>query len=63
MGGLQDKEQSILEMVSELDEENREAPEFQKVIKLAKQRLKDQERRQTAPSTMCFVTKFILASA
>ena len=51
MGGLQDKEQSILEMVSELDEENREAPEFQKVIKLAKQRLKDQERRQTATET------------
>lgn len=48
---LKDKERSILEMVAELDEENREAPEFQKVIRLAKNQLKEHERREVESKT------------
>ena len=48
---FKEKERSILEMVAQLDEENREAPEFVKVIKLAKTRLKEQERREVESTT------------
>lgn len=51
LGSLKDKERSVLEMVAQLDEENREAPEFQRVIKLAKARLKEQEKREVETST------------
>eukprot|EP00435_Cladocopium_sp_Y103_P036593 s312_g9.t1 len=50
-GGLKEKERSVLEMVAELDEENREAPEFVKVVKLAKSRLKEQETKATVAET------------
>jgi hypothetical protein len=55
MGGLKDKEREVLEMVSELDEENREAPEFQKIIKLAQSRLKEMEKRQIVSTTKTMV--------
>eukprot|EP00435_Cladocopium_sp_Y103_P051613 s1468_g16.t1 len=51
MGGLKDKERSVLEMVSELDQENREAPEFQKMIKLAQSRLKEMEKKEIVSKT------------
>ena len=55
MGGLKDKEREVLEMVSELDEENREAPEFQKIIKLAQSWLKEMEKRQIVSTTKTMV--------
>ena len=51
LSGLKDKEREILEMVAQLDEENREAPEFQRLINLAKNRLKEQEKREVESST------------
>ena len=41
---LSDREQDILQFVGELDHENKEAPEFQRIAKLAKQKLKEFER-------------------
>ena len=48
---LGDKEKEILQMVSELDEENRSAPEFQRVIKLAKNQLRQTEAEEVATKT------------
>ena len=44
-------ERTVLRMVAELDEENREAPEFMKVVKLAKSKLKEQETKETVTET------------
>lgn len=44
---LGDKEQDILEMVGELDEENKECPEFKRIAHLAKQKLKEMEKVAT----------------
>ena len=41
---LSDREQDILKLVGELDQENREAPEFQRIARLAKQKLKEFEK-------------------
>ena len=45
------EERSVLKMVAELDEENREAPEFMKVVQLAKSRLKEKEAKETVAET------------
>eukprot|EP00435_Cladocopium_sp_Y103_P030134 s322_g7.t1 len=43
---LNEDEQKILDYVAELDEENRECPEFKKVAKLAKQELHNCQREK-----------------
>ena len=43
---LKDQEKAILEMVAQLDEENRDCPEFKRVAKLAHQQLKQREKSE-----------------
>ena len=41
---LSDREQDIVRFVGELDHENKEAPEFQRIARLAKQKIKELEK-------------------
>ena len=45
---LRDSEKEVLKYVSELDSENKEAPEFIRVAKLAQQKLKEKEKGELA---------------
>lgn len=57
---LGDQEKSLLEWVAEMDEENREAPEFQRVIKLAKQKIKTQEEARIQSETRKLVEQEVV---
>lgn len=54
---LGDKEKEILAWVSELDEENRNAPEFLRIIKLAKEKLQQTSEEKVAAETRKTVEK------
>ena len=60
---LGDKEKEILEWVSQLDEENREAPEFKRIVKLAKNQIKEQETSNVIEETRKLLEKEYKRSA
>lgn len=63
MRKLGDKEKEILEWVSQLDEENREAPEFRRIVKLAKNQIKERETSNIMEETRKLLEKEYKRSA